>query len=46
MLRITQLNDKFVPLTVSEKSVKICFDYEPFYDTDEEGNKIETEVGT
>lgn len=46
MLRITQLNNKFVPLTVNEKSVKICFDYEPFYDTDEEGNKIETEVGT
>lgn len=46
MLRITNLNEQYVPLTVTSKAIKICFDYEPFYNYDENGNKIETNVGT
>lgn len=46
MLRITNLNEQYIPLTVTSKAIKICFDYEPFYNYDENGNKIETNVGT
>lgn len=46
MIRITNRNEKYTPLTKKGRSVTICFDYEPFYDIDEEGNKIPTEVGT
>lgn len=46
MIRITNRNEKYTPLTKKGRSVTICFDYEPFYDIDEDGNKIPTEVGT
>lgn len=46
MIRITNRNEKYTPLTKKGRSVTICFDYEPFFDIDEEGNKVETEVGT
>ena len=36
----------FVPLIKWGDSVKICFDYEAFYNTDEEGNKVPSDVGT
>lgn len=46
MIRITNKNEKYTPLEVKRGSVTICFDYEPFYDIDEEGNKVETDLGT
>ena len=47
MLRITQHKSKYVPIMVlGTGRVKINFDYEIFYDIDEEGNKIPSEVGT
>lgn len=47
MLRITQHKSKYVPIEVLESGrVKINFDYEPFFDEDEEGNKIPSDVGT
>ena len=46
MIRITNLKDYYTPLSVSGNIVKIAFDYEPFFDTDEEGNKVESNVGT
>lgn len=46
MIRITNKNEKYTPLEMKRGSVTICFDYEPFYDIDEEGNKVETDLGT
>ena len=46
MIRITNLNEKFVPLASEGCGVTIAFDYEPFYDFDENGNKVETSLGT
>ena len=46
MIRITNLKDYYEPLSVSGNIVKIAFDYEPFFDTDEDGNKTESNVGT
>lgn len=46
MIRITNINEKFTPITIKGGSVTIAFDYEPFYDIDEEGNKVETNIGT
>jgi hypothetical protein len=46
MIRITNRNEKYVPLEVKRGHITICFDYEPFFDIDEEGNKVETNVGT
>ena len=41
MIRLTNLKEYFTPLIDSGASVKIAFDYEPIYDIDEEGNKVE-----
>ena len=46
MIRITNLKDYYTPLSVNGNIVKIAFDYEPLFDTDEDGNKIESNVGT
>ena len=46
MLRVTNLKEQYIPLIANDKVIKICFDFEPFYDYDEDGNKIETNVGT
>lgn len=46
MIRITNRNEKYTPLVMKGGSVTIAFDYEPFYDIDEEGNKVETNIGT
>lgn len=47
MLRITQHKSMYVPIVVlGTGRVKINFDYEPFFDEDEEGNKIPSDVGT
>ena len=46
MIRITNLKDYYTPLSVSGNIVKIAFDYEPLFDTDEDGNKTESNVGT
>lgn len=46
MIRITNLKDYYESLSVNGNIVKIAFDYEPIYDIDEEGNKVESNVGT
>lgn len=46
MIRVTNKNEKYTPLEMKRGSVTICFDYEPFYDIDEQGNKVETDLGT
>ena len=46
MIRITNLKDYYTPLSVNGNIVKIAFDYEPLFDTDEDGNKTESNVGT
>lgn len=46
MIRITNINEKYTPLTIGGGSVTIAFDYEPFYDIDKDGNKVETNLGT
>ena len=46
MIRLTNLKEYFTPLIDSGTSVKIAFDYEPIYDTDEEGNKVESNIIT
>lgn len=46
MIRITNINEKYTPITIRGGSITISFDYEPFYDIDEDGNKVETSLGT
>ena len=46
MIRVTNLKDYYTPISVSGNIVKIALDYKPFYDTDEDGNKVESNVGT
>lgn len=46
MIRVTNLKDYYTPLSISGNIVKIAFDYEPFFDIDEDGNKTESNVGT
>ncbi len=47
MIRITNLKDYYTPISISKNNiVKIAFDYEPFFDIGEDGNKIESNVGT
>lgn len=46
MIRVTNLKDYYTPISVSGNIVKIAFDYKPLYDTDEDGNKVESNVGT
>ncbi len=46
MIRITNRNEKYTPLVKKGGSVTISFDYEPFYDIDEDGNTVETNLGT
>ena len=46
MIRITDITEKYIPIKVTPKAIKICFDYEPFYSNDINGNKVETNIGT
>ena len=46
MIRVTNINEKFIPISKIGDNIKIAFDYEPFYDIDEDGNKTETSLGT
>lgn len=46
MVRITDKNEKFSPLIVKGVSVTIAFDYESFYDINESGDNVKTDVGT
>lgn len=46
MIRITNLKDYYELLSVNGNIVKIAFDYEQLFDTNEDGNKIESNVGT
>lgn len=46
MLRITNIKDNYQPIVDLGDRVKVAFDYEIFFDTDEEGNKIPSNVGT
>jgi hypothetical protein len=46
MIRITNIKENYTPLVTKGGSITIAFDYEPFYDIGESGDKIETNVGT
>lgn len=46
MIRITQRKEMYQPIIDLGDRVKIAFDYETFYDEDEEGNKMPSNVGT
>lgn len=46
MLKVTQKNDSYIPIRSVYQGVLICFDYEPYYDVDAEGNQIATDIGT
>lgn len=46
MIRITNLNEKFTPISNKGGSITIAFDYEAVYDVDNNGNKVETNIGT
>ncbi len=46
MIRVTNKNEKYTPLVMKGGSVTIAFDYEPYFDIDEDGNKVETNLGT
>lgn len=46
MLRITNLESKYVPLSKMDRRWKLHFGFEQYYETNEEGKEIETDVGT
>lgn len=46
MIRVTNINEKYIPIARRGMGVTIAFDYEPFFDIDEEGNKVKTKMGT
>ena len=47
MLRITNLKSKFIPLSpMASGRWKLHFGFVPYYEVDEEGNKVETQLGT
>ena len=47
MLRITHLKEKYVPLSqLASGRWKIHFGFIPYYEEDEDGNKVETQLGT
>lgn len=47
MLRITHLKEKYVPLSqLASGRWKIHFGFTPYYEEDEDGNKVETQLGT
>ena len=47
MLRITHLKEKYVPLSqLASGRWKIHFGFTPYYEEDEYGNKVETQLGT
>lgn len=46
MLRITHLKEKYVPLSqLASGRWKIHFGFTPYYEEDEDGNKVETQLG-
>lgn len=47
MLKITHLKEKYVPLSqLASGRWKIHFGFTPYYEEDEDGNKVETQLGT
>lgn len=47
MLRITHLKEKYVPLSqLASGRWKLHFGFTPYYEEDEDGNKVETQLGT
>ena len=47
MLRITHLKEKYVPLSqLASGRWKLHFGFVPYYEEDEDGNKVETQLGT
>lgn len=47
MRRITHLKEKYVPLSqLASGRWKIHFGFTPYYEEDEDGNKVETQLGT
>lgn len=46
MIRKTNTKDNFIPVVKDYDGVTIAFDFIPLYDIDENGNKVETNLGT
>lgn len=46
MIRITQRKEMYQSIVDLGDRVKIAFDYETFYDEDDKGNKIPSNIGT
>lgn len=46
MIRNVGKKEYFVPVVDYGNMIKVSFDYEVIYDTDEEGNKIPSNIGT
>ena len=47
MIRIINLKSKYVPLAfMASGRYKLLFGFEPYYEVDEDGNKVETDLGT
>lgn len=46
MIRLTNKKEMYQPIVDLGDRVKVAFDYEVFYDEDEGGNKIPSNVGT
>lgn len=46
MIRVTNRKEMYQPIIDLGDRVKIAFDYEIFYDIDEAGNKVPSDVGT
>lgn len=46
MIRITSIQEQYIPIVDLGDRVKVAFDYEVFYDEDEVGNKVPSNVGT
>lgn len=46
MIRITDKQEKFIPIVIGYRSITISFDYDTFYVKDDSGNNVATNLGT
>lgn len=46
MIRVTNKKEQYTPIVELDGMVKVSFDYEVFYDEDEVGNKVPSDLGT
>jgi hypothetical protein len=46
MIRTTNKNEKFILVHMDKFGITVAFDYIPFYDINEHGDQVETNIGT